>query len=634
MGAVRLITLTCLICVLVGLPASSFAQFQQPNDGQPASVQRAYYQPLTRLPNRRHWRQVDNHETDQISLRQKGHPRPPAWLDRPSAAHERGRQFPSEPDSGQALDSSNFDFKSPILASPVSVRQYQDDPFGEQQARQSGAENRFGRKTAKSQQDDPFGEKQKPRPVKPVKPDDTPLPSQLPKEPTKSLPQRIPDSIVPFADPPPKDQDLQEPVLPPDAKFSPKPGESPELIPPGNSNPAPTQIERPTKPSIDPPPESLENLPPKTPAKPPTSPLPQPPVPDPPPRANQRDLIAVPPAVQPTEKTPRQPSIQEAIQPANPIMDAVPLPGNVYRPPSRKLPSIVQPEQVPSNRFAPEPAPYSYPPPPVPQPSYQPLYDPIPAVESQPAPREPQALYLESESTPRYFLPARRQPVLALPHCRQAVSPSERSCQVVDSQDCQSHGCEPSDPSFYFSFMGGWTGLRDLKAASSNGKFQTNDGSGFSFALGRRNGRNLRTEVNLSFHENEIDQYMAGTRSQRFTGELTSLAGMANAYWEFVEVPSGRFKPYLGMGLGFISIDSQIRDPSGQSMIALDMNNDSSFAYQWMTGLNYNAVGNLDVFAEYRFLGADDFRIETTGASSGRYSYKTDNVFLGFRWKF
>lgn len=109
---------------------------------------------------------------------------------------------------------------------------------------------------------------------------------------------------------------------------------------------------------------------------------------------------------------------------------------------------------------------------------------------------------------------------------------------------------------------------------------------------------------------------------------------MANAYWEFVDVKHQHLKPYVGLGIGFISVDTQLNDSMGQSIITPGMNNDSSFAYQWMGGVNYKASQNMDIYAEYRFLGADAFRIDTTTSMSDRYHYSTDNVFLGFRWKF
>jgi opacity protein-like surface antigen len=182
--------------------------------------------------------------------------------------------------------------------------------------------------------------------------------------------------------------------------------------------------------------------------------------------------------------------------------------------------------------------------------------------------------------------------------------------------------------------FGGWTGLRSLKAQSSADQFLANDGTGFFLALGRRNGRNLRTELDFSFLQNDITGFQSGNTVQTLSGELTSFAGTANAYWEFIDVPSRCFKPYLGLGVGFISTNNEIRDTRGRSIIPVGMENDTSLAYQWMGGVNYKAYRNVDLFAEYRFLGADTYRIETTSSMSDRYTYKTDNILFGFRWKF
>ena len=109
---------------------------------------------------------------------------------------------------------------------------------------------------------------------------------------------------------------------------------------------------------------------------------------------------------------------------------------------------------------------------------------------------------------------------------------------------------------------------------------------------------------------------------------------MANAYWEFSRFRSRLFQPYVGVGVGFISIDSDIVDSGGANIVDPDTDNDTSLAFQYMVGLNYKAYRNVDLFAEYRFLRADTFRLDTTVGTSDRFNYRTDNVFLGLRWRF
>lgn len=509
-----------------------------------------------------------------------------------------------------------------IPAQPIGRRRIQNDPFGEFQRQQPQRparkpEPKLTPPAASPAQDDPFGEQQKKRLIRP-----TDLPSRSVPLPTR--PPQLPDSVVPFAEPPEPDQKLQAPVLPPDSQFSPDPGNRPELVEPRPRDSEPIEpAPRLVRPSDRP--DSLRG---------------------------SRDASNNPPS--PIEPT-AQPAFKENFGSDPRNTPAAPR-GNVYVPPSGTEPRIVQPEQIaPPEPVTPDVPPNRYQPRPVPPPTYQPLYQPIPAFESRETDRQPQIYQppvhqpqihpiqpsIHSQSRPVWqSSPQNQQPDTACcPPNRIHQRRSSRDCaevysSVVDPCDLNRCECKPECTDFYFSFLGGWTGLRDLERNSGSGKLLSSDGSGFGFAIGRRNGRNLRSELNLSFHQNEIVGYQSGSMTQSLAGELTSVAGMANAYWELIDVPTRCFKPYVGVGIGFISIDSELRDVNGRSLIPVGMENDSSFAYQWMGGVNYKAYRNVDLYAEYRFLAADALRIDTTTSLSDRYEYQTDNLFLGLRWKF
>ena len=194
---------------------------------------------------------------------------------------------------------------------------------------------------------------------------------------------------------------------------------------------------------------------------------------------------------------------------------------------------------------------------------------------------------------------------------------------------------ENRTPNFYFSFFGGWSDVGPLVSESDLGQFNLDDGTVFGIALGRRNGRNLRTELEFSVRSNDVLSFYDGaTLSQLSGNDVRSFAGMANAYWEFQRFRTRLLQPYIVAGVGFISIDSDIFDLDSNNIVQPDNNNDTSLAVQYMAGLNYKAYPNVDLYAEYRFLRADTFRLDTTVGTSDRYNYRTDNVFLGLRWKF
>lgn len=187
-------------------------------------------------------------------------------------------------------------------------------------------------------------------------------------------------------------------------------------------------------------------------------------------------------------------------------------------------------------------------------------------------------------------------------------------------------------PTFYLTGYGGSVDLHRL--VSGNNSLLTNDGGGFGIALGQRQGRNLRTEIDYGLRSNAIVGFDDGVSLESFSGKIKSQSGMANVYWEFVNFPRRRWKPYMGAGLGFTRIETELNNGQGQPL-TLERSEDSSFAYQFIGGVNYRQNRFLDLFIEYRLFQADSFAIETsTGQADGHYDYRANNLIGGIRWKF
>lgn len=189
-------------------------------------------------------------------------------------------------------------------------------------------------------------------------------------------------------------------------------------------------------------------------------------------------------------------------------------------------------------------------------------------------------------------------------------------------------------PAFYFGFQGAGIATLDI-GSDNNGELVTDGGTAFMFSLGRINGNNLRTEAELSFRSSDVNSFLSSGDEFEYSGQLQAFSGMANAYWEFTSFPSERIKPYVGAGVGFTSLTTTLEDSDGSSLLSTEKNSDSSFAYQWMAGLNYKVNNNLDLFSEYRFLDMDRFQIRSTQSTlTGDYGYSASSIGLGLRWKF
>ncbi len=195
--------------------------------------------------------------------------------------------------------------------------------------------------------------------------------------------------------------------------------------------------------------------------------------------------------------------------------------------------------------------------------------------------------------------------------------------------DC---GFECGDPVFYLTGYGSAVDLRTM--VSGDNTLETDSGGGFGLALGRWQGRNLRTEIEYGFRSNRLLSLETATDFEWLNGKIKSQAGMANAYWEFSRFRLNRLKPYVGAGLGFAILETDLARPGAISLTPERLR-ESSFAWQFMGGVSLKTQRNFDLFVEYRLFQADSFRIDTTsGAGDGSYDYRTNNLVGGLNWKF
>ena len=197
---------------------------------------------------------------------------------------------------------------------------------------------------------------------------------------------------------------------------------------------------------------------------------------------------------------------------------------------------------------------------------------------------------------------------------------------------------------YYGSIFGGWVGLDDLMLSGDEGQIQIGNEGGFAggLALGKIQGKNLRSELEVTYRGNDLTSMtlnnLAGsTQLLEGDGRIDTVSGMLNVIWDFTDFPTQRFKPYLGAGFGGISANADFQI-DGQS--TLGDGNDTSLAYQWIAGINFQTRSQSDFFVEYRYFAADSLHFNTTlpaGAlidGDGELEYRTSNVLFGFRMKF
>lgn len=200
-------------------------------------------------------------------------------------------------------------------------------------------------------------------------------------------------------------------------------------------------------------------------------------------------------------------------------------------------------------------------------------------------------------------------------------------------------------PPFYVALFGGGTGISDMitRGQFGEGVYFEDAGYMFGIALGQIQGKNLRTEFEVSYRNINVNGLRlegdVASQNVPVNGDFGTLSGMANAYWEFVDFGPEKIKPYIGGGVGFALARPDLLQSDGTEAVISD--NESSFAWQWMAGLNYKASDSLDAFVEYRYFVADSFRLDTQipevanlGNGSGPFDYQSSNLLFGMRVRF
>jgi opacity protein-like surface antigen len=147
------------------------------------------------------------------------------------------------------------------------------------------------------------------------------------------------------------------------------------------------------------------------------------------------------------------------------------------------------------------------------------------------------------------------------------------------------------------------------------GELSFDNGLGLTGGIGHAYGNGFRTEIELGYRLNDLDEIrgkgvFAGFGSAPLNGDISSLSLMVNGYYD-IDLGAS-VTPFIGGGLGFarVALDS--------SDFGID-DNDTVFAYQFAAGVSFALNPKLNLDLQYRLFGTsdpdftDDFgdRIET-----------------------
>jgi opacity protein-like surface antigen len=204
--------------------------------------------------------------------------------------------------------------------------------------------------------------------------------------------------------------------------------------------------------------------------------------------------------------------------------------------------------------------------------------------------------------------------------------------------------CDPCCGKSYFSLFGGATHVENFhrQIALSATMTETQgpallDGYALGGALGYRVHPQLRLEAEYTYRNNKPEAWFTGVET---SGVLTALARdpaagivethslMFNSVYDVTRPRVGCANLYGGGGIGLLHANSVIAIPASTYDIS-----DTAFAWQLIGGVNFAVNHRVDVFTEYRYLGADSFNVVDTATllPFGDFNYDSHNVMFGFR---
>lgn len=145
-------------------------------------------------------------------------------------------------------------------------------------------------------------------------------------------------------------------------------------------------------------------------------------------------------------------------------------------------------------------------------------------------------------------------------------------------------------------------------------------------ALGYRFPNGIRTEFELGYRSSDIDS-LSGISGG--TGDVHVGSVMGNVVYTFRN--ESAIAPYLGLGVGYASVDFDSVQPVGGSVLN---DSDGVFAYQGIAGLGYRLSERIQLFTDYRYFATADANLSTRANVSVDGEYADHSLLVGLRFLF
>lgn len=169
-----------------------------------------------------------------------------------------------------------------------------------------------------------------------------------------------------------------------------------------------------------------------------------------------------------------------------------------------------------------------------------------------------------------------------------------------------------------------------FKATGVTGEMMGSLGYRAGFSFGFNWNKNFSSELTFDYITNSTKTTF--TDGSNYKGDYSSRLHFLNTYYHFNS--SSKFRPYVGVGLGFIEeIDIDLEDSSGEQSFS----DDGEFGYQIIAGTDYKIKNNWDINIELANIGFSGPNFKKEGGTSvihDNEGYEVWNVNLGLKYSF
>jgi len=179
---------------------------------------------------------------------------------------------------------------------------------------------------------------------------------------------------------------------------------------------------------------------------------------------------------------------------------------------------------------------------------------------------------------------------------------------------------------FYFAVGGGLNHVSDDRVKSSgtvNNSIEYNNGYAAQGAIGYKYTNGLRSEVELSYRKNDVDD-IAGART---SGHNDVTSAMVNVLYDFDITDS--FDTYVGAGAGVAHVDyDRVRTAAGTQ---LD-DSDTTPAVQLIAGASYPIADATEAFVDYKYFHATNPDFTNPAGANTKTDYDASTVVVGLKF--